>query len=128
LPVINHYTMKLIPLLRVLNMKEAIAFYTEVLDFELKYPYNENDWGACLIQGDAELQLTSGEGDQKSGIAVYVSVPEVDALFQKYLERGLDTPRKKESPVHQGPLDQTWGTREFYVTDPSGNTLRFIRR
>jgi hypothetical protein len=23
------------------------------------------------------------------------------------------------------PIDQSWGMREFYVTDPSGNTLRF---
>jgi hypothetical protein len=33
--------------------------------------------------------------------------------------------KKLESPVHQGPLDQSWGIREFYVTDPNGNTLRF---
>jgi hypothetical protein len=27
--------------------------------------------------------------------------------------------------VHAAPVDQTWGTREFYVSDPDGNTLRF---
>ncbi|WP_432327650.1 hypothetical protein ACRQ5D_30765 [Mucilaginibacter sp. P25] len=37
-------------------------------------------------------------------------------------------PQLKESPVHQGPTDQTWGTREFYVTDTDGNTLRFCQR
>ena len=35
------------------------------------------------------------------------------------------TSNKKESPVHQEPLNQTWGMREFYVTDNDGNTLRF---
>jgi len=30
--------------------------------------------------------------------------------------------------VHQGPVDQTWGAREFYADDPSGNTVRFIQR
>jgi len=30
--------------------------------------------------------------------------------------------------VHLGPVDQTWGTREFYVTDLEGNTLRFMQR
>ena len=26
------------------------------------------------------------------------------------------------------PIDQSWGTREFYVDDPDGNTLRFIEQ
>jgi hypothetical protein len=30
--------------------------------------------------------------------------------------------------VHEGPIEQTWGTREFYVDDPDGNTLRFTQR
>lgn len=116
--------MKLIPLLKVKNIKEAIAFYTGILDFELKYPEaSMNEFGVDLINGDAELQLTSMEGI--SGTVVNVRVDEVDKLFSKYLKRGLDTSGKKESPVHQSPLNQTWGTREFYVTDSDGNTLRF---
>ncbi len=119
--------MKIIPLLRVLNIKDAIDFYTTVLDFELKDPDDiENDWGIHIINGHAEIQLTSAEEDQKIGIAIYVLVNNIDALFEKYISRGLDTTNKKDSPVHQAPLLQTWGTREFYVTDPSGNTLRFV--
>lgn len=116
----------MIPLLRCRNMKEAISFYTAVLDFELKYPdASPDDWVIDLINGEAELQLTSLEGDQTPGIAVNVRVDDVDSLFEKYLKRGLDVSGKKESPVHQGPLDQSWEMREFYVTDPNGNTLRF---
>jgi uncharacterized glyoxalase superfamily protein PhnB len=118
--------MKIIPLLRVLDMKDAIYFYTTILDFTPKDPFSEADWGIDLINDKAELKLTIAEGDQKLGIAVYVEVDEVDKLFKKYSDRGLDTSSKKESPVHQGPLTQTWGTREFYVNDPSGNTLRFF--
>jgi uncharacterized glyoxalase superfamily protein PhnB len=119
--------MKIIPLLQVLNIKDAIAFYTGVLDFELKDPDDlENDWGIHVVNGDAELQLTKGEEDQKLGIAIYILVHHIDALFEKYISRGLDTSLKKDSPVHQAPLNQTWGTREFYVNDPSGNTLRFV--
>jgi catechol 2,3-dioxygenase-like lactoylglutathione lyase family enzyme len=118
--------MKMIPLLRCRNVKEAISFYTNILDFELKYPDAfADDWVIDLINEDAELQLTSLEGDQNPGIAVNVRVDDVDDLFEKYIKRGLDTSNKKGSPVHQGPLDQSWGMREFYATDPSGNTLRF---
>ena len=122
--------MKMIPLFKCGNMKEAISFYTGILDFELKYP-NEtsyDDWVVDLVNGDAELQLTTLEGNARPGFFVYVRVDDIDGLFKKYKQRGLDTSNKEGSPVHQGPIDQTWGWREFYVTDSSGNTLRFCKQ
>lgn len=118
--------MQTIPILRCLNMKEAINFYTKVLDFELKYPNTSpEDLVVDLVNGEAELSLTILDGDQKPGIAVYIKVEDVDHLFSKYVSRGLIVQNRPESPVHNGPIDQTWGMREFYVDDPSGNTLRF---
>src|SRR5258706_4251028 len=118
--------MKMIPLLRCRDMKEALSFYTGILDFELKYPdASPDDWVIDLINGDAELQLTSLEGNHRPGFSINVRVDDVDGLFKEYKKRGLDTSNKEGSPVHQGPLDQSWGMREFYVTDPTGNTLRF---
>lgn len=120
--------MKMIPIFRCRNMKEAISFYTRILDFELKEAgASPDDWVVALKNGDAELLLTSLEGDQKIGIAANVLVDDIDGLFEKYVSRGLDTSAKEDSPVHQGPLNQTWGNREFYVTDADGNTLRFFQ-
>lgn len=120
--------MKIIPLFKVRNMKDAIAFYTGILDFELKYPEEPAENGVIdLIKEEQELQLTIFEGDYLFGSVVNIRVDEVDNLFKKYLERGLDISNKKESPVHQGPTDQTWGMREFYITDKDGNTLRFSK-
>ena len=120
--------MKMVPLFKCRDMKKAIAFYTGILDFELKYPDElENDGVVDLVNGDAELQLTIFEGDYLFGSVVNIRVDDVDTLFQKYLGRGLDTSNKKGSPVHQGPVDQSWGRREFYVTDSDGNTLRFVK-
>jgi catechol 2,3-dioxygenase-like lactoylglutathione lyase family enzyme len=119
----------MIPLFRVTDMKVAIHFYTEVLDFKLKESgASADDWVVLLENGDADLMLTKLEGDQKIGIAANVLVTELDSLFKKYSSRGLDQSYKVNSPVHQGPIDQSWGTREFYVTDPDGNTLRFVQR
>lgn len=118
--------MKLIPLLRVKNIKAAIAFYTRVLDYELKYPDEElNVFCVDLINGEAELQLSETDGIY--GIAVNVLVGDVDSLFRKYIKQGLITPKKENSPVHESPVNQTWGRREFYVTDADGNTLRFTQ-
>ncbi len=109
-------------------MKESISFYTRVLDFALKYQDSApSDPVLFLINGDAELQLSVMRGDSVFGCAVNIMVHDVDGLFKKFVGRGLDTSHKKESPVHQGPVDQTWGTREFYVDDPNGNTLRFCQ-
>ncbi len=119
--------MKMIPLFRCADIRQSIAFYTTVLDFTLYPGDSPNGIVVVLTHGDAALMLTSLEGDQKSGIAANVLVDNIDELFRKYIARGLDTSSKKDSPVHQGPLDQTWGRREFYVSDPDGNTLRFIQ-
>lgn len=115
--------MKIVPLFKISNMKEAIGFYTGILDFKLKYPDDPDDGFVDLINGEAELQLTSMENLPPSIVNVHVD--DVDASFEKYKQRGLDTSKKKNSPVHQGPVDQSWGRREFYVTDADGNTLRF---
>ena len=119
--------MKMVPLFRCSDMKKALSFYTNILDFKMTEPgASADDWVVVLTNDDdAQLMLTILEGDQKIGIAANVFVKEVDNRFQKYIQRGLDVSKKKDSPVHQGPVDQTWGTREFYVTDEDGNTLRF---
>lgn len=118
--------MKMVPIFFCRNMQVALDFYIHVLDFELLHPQaSADDWVVNLTRGDAVIQLTSLEGDQPPGLSVNVWVPDVDRLFAKYKSRGLDTSLHPDSPVHKGPLNQTWGRREFYVTDPYGNTLRF---
>jgi catechol 2,3-dioxygenase-like lactoylglutathione lyase family enzyme len=116
--------MKIIPILRCPNLKEAINFYTKVLDFHLKYSSeSENEWGVELIHGDAELLIVTRDGAPRT--VVYVGVDSVDDVAEKYLQRGLIIPNNPDSPVHNSPIDQTWGLREFYINDPGGNTLRF---
>jgi catechol 2,3-dioxygenase-like lactoylglutathione lyase family enzyme len=120
---------KTVPLIRVTNMKLALSFYTGVLDFAIaEADATENDWVILLVNGEVELMLTILEGDQKLAIATNILVNDIDSLFKKYLSRGLDTTGHYNSPVHRGPTDQSWGTREFYVTDRDGNTLRFVQR
>lgn len=121
--------MKMIPIFRCSDLKKSIAFYTTILDFKCKdADASPQDWVVSLKNGTAELVLTRLEGDQKIGIATNVVVTDIDTLFKKYVARGLDTSKKENSPVHQGPMNQSWGTREFYVTDADGNTLRFVQR
>ncbi|MBO9640929.1 Glyoxalase-like domain-containing protein [Siphonobacter aquaeclarae] len=122
--------MKIIPVFTVQNMKRAVAFYTEILDFECwgTWPEDTDPAYGVLFRDGAELHLSSYQGGGFQSGCAYAAVNDVDALFRLFLSRGLDTSAKPDSPVHQGPVDQTWGNREFYVDDPDGNRLCFGRR
>jgi hypothetical protein len=120
--------MKLIPLFKVTDMRAAIRHYTEVLDFVMTCPDDTPDSPVVdLGHDEMELQITTHENPKLFGSVVYVPVNDVDSLFAKFRSRGLDISGKSDSPVHTGPVDQTWRRREFYVTDPDGNTLRYCQ-
>jgi uncharacterized glyoxalase superfamily protein PhnB len=117
---------KIVPVFKVSNMRDALNHYTQVLDFVMTDPDDTADSLVVdLGNGGAAFQVTVIESDRLFGSVANIWVDDVDELFAKYKSRGLDTSRKSNSPVHQGPVDQTWGRREFYVTDADGNTLRF---
>ncbi len=120
----------LIPTFVVRDMAEAIDFHTRVLDFQLAFVLGDSTpFYAGLARGADELHLSlhSGRGPCGHGSAIVVC-EDVDGLFAAFRARGLRVPVRPESPVHEGPLDQTWGTREVYIDDPSGNTLCFQQR
>ena len=75
-----------------------------------------------------ELHLNLMSESRGPGASVIVTCDDVDALFTSFRARGLLASTRTDSPVHEGPLDQTWGTREVYIDDPSGNTLIFQQR
>ena len=123
--------MAIIPTVRCRNMRRSLAFYTGVLDFERVDGDDSLDDPSfsLLARGDDRLILSSHRGDGEYGQAIVVTTGDVDALFRAFRERGLRTPGNPDAPVqvHEGPIDQSWGTREFYVDDPDGNTLRFTQ-
>jgi catechol 2,3-dioxygenase-like lactoylglutathione lyase family enzyme len=120
--------MTMVPLFLVDDMPTAVAFYTRILDFTLS-PWDKPDDAVVILRrGADELMLTALPTDQKAGINAHLLVEATDALFAVWTARGLDQSHRIESPVHLGPVDQSWGTREFYITDPFGNTLRIVQR
>jgi catechol 2,3-dioxygenase-like lactoylglutathione lyase family enzyme len=123
--------MAIIPTVRCRSMRKSLAFYTSVLDFQRvdgDDALDDPSYSMLARDGD-HLILSSHRGDGKFGQAVVVTTPNVDELFRKFRTRGLRTRGNPEAPkqVHEGPIDQSWGTREFYVDDPDGNTLRFTQ-
>jgi catechol 2,3-dioxygenase-like lactoylglutathione lyase family enzyme len=112
-------------------MRKSLAFYTGVLDFKrVDGDDGLDDPSFSVLSRDGDqLFLSSHRGDGEFGQAIAITTDNVDAVFRKFRERGLRTPGNPDAPrqVHEGPIDQSWGTREFYVDDPDGNTLRFTQ-
>src|SRR5260221_6315791 len=123
--------MAIIPSLRCRSMRQSLAFYSGVLDFERVDGDDElsDPSFSVLARDGSHLYLSSHRGDGVFGSVVAITTSDIDALFRTFRARGLQTPGNPDAPqhVHEGPIDQTWGTREFYVEDPDGNTLRFIQ-
>jgi catechol 2,3-dioxygenase-like lactoylglutathione lyase family enzyme len=126
--------MKIVPVIKSGDLERSVRFYTEVLDFERKWPRRE--WSGYedremtngvvdLIRDGAELQLSRHAGDGIFGSVNRVFVSDVDERYVTFRRRGPDTTQRPGSPIHTAPVNQTWGLREFAVTDPDGNNLCF---
>jgi catechol 2,3-dioxygenase-like lactoylglutathione lyase family enzyme len=112
-------------------MRKSLAFYTGVLDFErLNRDDDLADPSFSVLGRDGhQLWLSSHRGDGAFGQAVVIMAVTSTRCFRKFRSRGLSTPGDPDAPqeAHEGPIDQSWGTREFYVDDPDGNTPRFTQ-
>ncbi|MGB8098561.1 MAG: glyoxalase superfamily protein [Terracidiphilus sp.] len=121
--------MKIVPVIKSSNLEKSVQFYTQFLDFERKWPaYEAQETAngvAHLVKDGAEIQLSCHAGDGVFGSLNRVFVDSVDERYLTFRRRGLDTTKRPESPIHTAPVNQTWGLREFSVTDPDGNGLCF---
>ena len=120
----------IIPTLIVRDVTEAVDFLTKVLDFTCASMWPEDrPFYGVLTRGADELHVALNSSTSAQGASSAIVVCDnVDGLFESFRKRGLSVPARPESPVHEGPTDQSWGTREVYLTDPSGNTLIYQQR
>lgn len=123
--------MTIIPVIRCRNLRASLAFYTTVLGFAHVDDGDDlNDPSFCVVTHDGHrIFLSSHTGDGEFGQALVVITDDVERVCRNLRASGLQTPGDPVAPeeVHEGPILQTWGTREFYVDDPDGNTIRFVQ-
>ena len=114
-----------IPLLHVTSSTEAEEFYCNRLGFKREFAHRVNDAKAdpCYMgisRDGVWLHISSFSGDGVSGGVANLIVDNVDALHAEFVAKGIR--------ISVEPVNQTWGTREMYVKDADGNTLRFIQQ
>ena len=123
--------MSIQPFIKCSDVRASLEFYTEVLDFEVvrepdsdpasfmsKYSLIERD--SCL------LHLSSHEDDGVFGNCIYVQVNDIDPLYRKFIDNGLNVDAPQEFPsLRIPPVEQSWGMKEFSVSDPDGTKITF---
>jgi glyoxylase I family protein len=119
------------PLLQVFDMPTSIAFYCQVLGFEVvstSEPGPRFDW-ALLRLDDVELMLnTAYEGHARppapdpgrvaghADTTIYFGCPDVDGAYRYLRAQGLEV---------EEPVVQAYGMKQLYVADPDGFSLCF---
>ena len=120
--------MSIEPWLNCRDIQASIAFYTNVLDFDLRvapHPEPENfDSRYAMLARDGDVLHLDSHGRENGvfGTQIYVRVSDVDELCSKFVHNGL------ELSIPDGgttPVNQTWGMREFGFRDPDGNRITF---
>ena len=121
----------------VLDLDEALHFYTDLLGFEvhLDVPAGPDmRWLTLTAPGSRhELLLASVEQHvpppdraavrevvAKGTLAVFVEVDDLDEAFERLRAAGVE--------ILQEPIDQPYGIRDCGVRDPSGNHVRLSQQ
>ncbi len=120
------------PLLEVFDMPTSIAFYRDVLGFEIKLtdgkPVPDNDW-VLLELNDVQVMLnTAYEREHRPpapdpkriaahhDTCLYFGCPDPDAAYEYLLAKGV-----KLKP----PSTAFYGMRQLYLADPDNYNLCF---
>lgn len=126
----------LTPILNVSNIEQSFAWFAR-LGWNKKW-----DWGnpvgfGCVASGACEIFLCQNgqggrgkganpttfgpQGDESGDKGVWMSiwVDDVDAIWQRCLEQGLD--------VTWPPTNMPWNVREMHLRHPDGHVFRISR-
>ncbi len=112
-----------IPLLHISSAAEAVDFYCQGLGFQLEFEHRPEGvtTDPCYLgisRDGVWVHLSSFSGDGVAGGVANFIVDDVDKLHGEFITRHV--------PIVVPPVDQIWGSREMYVKDADGNSLRFI--
>jgi catechol 2,3-dioxygenase-like lactoylglutathione lyase family enzyme len=120
------------PLLQVFDMPTSLAFYRDVLGFEVvttSTPREEHfDWALLRLSGVELMLNTAYEEDARPSApdrarvaahddtCLYFGCPDVDTAYTHLQACGIDVKEPKIAP---------YGMKQLYISDPDGYNLCF---
>lgn len=109
------------PQINVADMARALAFYRDVLGFEVVASYGEPPFWAQVGRGGARLNVRLVDGgrvrDQDDLLSATLTLDVAEPLFIEFQVAG--------AAFHQTLRAEPWGARTFIVADPDGNLILF---
>ncbi|WP_295042919.1 VOC family protein [uncultured Paracoccus sp.] len=116
------------PTLRYRDADAAIRWLTQVAGFRDHAVYRADDGAVAhaeLALGVSIIMVGQARddaygamiGDGKRTEAIYVAVPDADAVFARAQASGV--------AIERAPYDTDYGSREFACRDPEGNLWSF---
>ena len=126
----------LTPILNVSDFAESVEWF-EKLGWEKSWDWGDPPHfggvcsGVCQIflclngqggRGKSDLSMTfgpTGDDGQERGVWMSIWVEDVDAVYERCVEKGLD--------VTWPPTDMEWNVREMHVRHPDGHVFRISR-
>ena len=119
------------PLLQVFDMPRSIAFYCDVLGFQVvstSAPGPNFDWALLKLNGVELMLNTAYENDLRppspvparvaahEDTCLYFGCPDVDAVYTHLRKKGVDAKKPSIAP---------YGMKQLYLSDPDGFNLCF---
>lgn len=126
----------LTPILNVSNFAESVEWF-EKLGWQKSWDWGDPPTfggvcsGVCQIflclngqggRGKSDMAMTfgpTGDDGREGGVWMSIWVEDVDAVYKRCLEKGLD--------VTWPPTDMEWNVREMHVRHPDGHVFRISR-
>jgi glyoxylase I family protein len=134
-PLEDHMSIEirgLAPLLEVFDMPTSIAFYRDVLGFQIagsdRKPVPHNDWVLLELNGAQLMLNTAYEADERPlapdaarivahhDTCIYFRCPDVDAAHTYLRDKGVQLKPPEIAP---------YGMKQLYLLDPDGYNLCF---
>jgi catechol 2,3-dioxygenase-like lactoylglutathione lyase family enzyme len=126
----------LVPELDVTDLAVSLAFYVDVLQFNVAWERPEERFAFLECDG-VQLMLEQADGPGRRfrtapltrpygrGINFQIQVPDLDALLARVVSAGLTTLVPLEQRSYRAGT--AWITnRQFAISDPDGYLLRFV--
>ncbi|QOZ67266.1 bleomycin resistance protein [Bradyrhizobium arachidis] len=103
----------------VSDIAASLAYYRDVLGFEVTFEYGQPPSYACLCRDEVGLHLLAAAATKRlpghGGLCVFVR--DVDRIYAEVSGRG--------ARLLNRPEDRDYGMRDFDVVDADGNQITF---
>ena len=112
----NPRLLRIAPEVPVSNLREAIEYYGQQLGFAVAMEMPDGDYAVVERDGVA-IHLFQSNDPVQAPIGVHIFTRGLDELYKEFQSRGVT--------ITQAIVRKPWGNRDFRVSDPSGNVLKF---